>query len=290
MTGSLFQDLDYKNIDAAKSKFNALLNDLESNPYVKSVSTSESIPSDYYFHYSTYPDPVNNIDVRTRRSYADDSYLKTLEVPIIQGRHFDRSLDKNNQYPVIINEATLRAFGWESIEGKRLKFKGSDDSGYPIIGVVKDFHYQDLQNAVEPLVHIYREHSALESHRFLTVSVQEGHEAEIENIITSTFNNISSRKTYITSQLTDKVSGQYLLIEGILKSVNITAILSIFISCLGLFGLISFSAKRKVKEIGIRKVLGAGVGKIVILLSKDYIILCNYEIASRYSEDTYSEN
>lgn len=266
-------DLDYKNIDAAQSKFNALLNELESNPYVKSVSTSQSIPSDYYFNYTNYYDSVKNRDVRTRRSYADDSYLKTLEVPIVQGRHFNRSIDKPDQYPVIINEATLKAFGWESIEGKRLKFKGSDDSGYPIVGVVKDFHYQDLQNTVEPLVHIYRDRSALESHRFLTVSVQEGHEAEIENIISSAFNTISSRKTYITSQLKDKVSGQYLLIEGILKSVNITAILAIFISCLGLFGLISFSAKRKVKEIGIRKVLGAGVGKIVILLSKDYIVL-----------------
>lgn len=266
-------DLDYKNIDAAQSKFNALLNELESNPYVKSVSTSQSIPSDYYFNYTNYYDSVKNRDVRTRRSYADDSYLKTLEVPIVQGRHFNRSIDKPDQYPVIINEATLKAFGWESIEGKRLKFKGSDDSGYQIVGVVKDFHYQDLQNTVEPLVHIYRDRSALESHRFLTVSVQEGHEAEIENIISSAFNTISSRKTYITSQLKDKVSGQYLLIEGILKSVNITAILAIFISCLGLFGLISFSAKRKVKEIGIRKVLGAGVGKIVILLSKDYIVL-----------------
>jgi len=266
-------DLDYKNIDVAQSKFNTLLNDLEANPYVESVSTSQAIPSDYYFNYTTYHDPVQNKDVRTRRSYADDSYLKTLDIPIVKGRHFDRNIDKSNENPVIINEAALKAFGWESIEGKRLNLKGSKDLGYPIVGVVKDFHYQDLQNAVEPLVHIYRDRNSLEAHRFLTVRVQEGHEATIENIIASSFQDIASRKTYISSRLVDKVSGQYLLIEGILKSVNITAILAIFISCLGLFGLISFTAKKKVKEIGIRKVLGAGVYKIVILLSKDYIIL-----------------
>ena len=266
-------DLDYKNIDVAQSKFNALLNELESNPYVISVSTSQAVPSDYYFNYTIYHDPVNNKDVRTRRSYADDSYLKTLDIPIIEGRHFNKNLDKPDEYPVIINEATLKAFGWESIEGRRLNFKGNQNSGHPIIGVVKDFHYQDLQNSVEPLVHIYRDRKALKAHRFLTVRVQEGHEASIESFIASTFNTISSRKTYVSSSLIDKVSGQYLLIEGILKSVNITAIIAIFISCLGLFGLISFSAKRKVKEIGIRKVLGAGVFKIVILLSKDYIIL-----------------
>jgi len=266
-------DLDYKNMDVAQSKFNALLNDLEANPYVKSVSTSESIPSDYYFNYSSYYDPAANKDVRMRRSYADDSYFKTLEVPIIEGRNFDRNIDKSEEYPVIINEAAMRAFGWTSIEGKRLNYKGSESTGFPIVGVVKDFHYQDLQEAVEPLVHIYRDHRQLSRHRFLNVSVQEGHEISVENSIVEAFNGISSRKNYIPSRLTDKVSGQYLLIEGILKSVNITALTAIFISCLGLFGLISFTARRKVKEIGIRKVLGASVSRIVILLSKDYLIL-----------------
>lgn len=266
-------DLDYKNLDLAKSKFNSLLNTLEASPYVKSVSTSQAIPSDYYFNYSSYHDPERNVDVRMRRSYADDSYFNTLQVPIVKGRNFDVSIDKPKDFPVIINEAAMKAFGWTSIEGKRLKFKGSSFIGYPIVGVVKDFHYQDLQNRIEPLAHIYTDRSRLENHRFLTVSVYEGQETYVENIIASAFKTIPSRKQYLQERLTDKVSGQYQLIEGILQSVNITAILAIFISCLGLFGLISFSAKRKVKEIGVRKVLGASLSRIVFLLSKDYIIL-----------------
>jgi putative ABC transport system permease protein len=266
-------DLDYKNLDVAKSKFNVLLNDLEASPYVKSVSTSQSIPSDYYFNYSPYYDPENKTDVRMRRSYADASYFQTLKIPIVQGRNFDKNLDQKDESPVIINEAAMRAFGWKSIEGQRLKFKGRDYVGLPIFGVIKDFHYQDLQNRIEPLVHVYRDQSALGSHRFLTVSVLEGQEAYVENMINSAFETISSRKRYSQERLIDKVSGQYLLIDGILKSVNITAILAIFISCLGLFGLISFSAKRKVKEIGVRKVLGASISRIIILLSKDYILL-----------------
>ncbi|WP_281541436.1 ABC transporter permease [Maribacter aestuarii] len=266
-------DLDYKDLDAAKAKFNALLNALEANPYVKGVATSQAIPSDYYFNYTNFYDAANDKDVRIRRSYADDGYFKTLQVPVIKGRDFNRDMDAGEEQAVIINEAALKAFGWSSIEGKRLKFKTDNDLGYPIVGVVKDFHYQDLQNAVEPLVHIYRDKKALERHRFLTVKVVEGQEKQIENMIALAFNDISSRREYDQSRLTDKVSAQYQLIEGILKSVNITAILTIFISCLGMFGLISFLAKRKVKEIGIRKVLGASVAKIVVLLSKDYIIL-----------------
>ena len=266
-------DLDYKDLDAAKSEFNALLHDLRSNPHIKGVSTSQAIPSDYLFNYTTYYDAVSDTDVRIRRSYADDSYFKTLEIPMVMGRNFDRNTDKPNEFPVIINEATMRAFGWKSIEGKRLNFKGNDGPGQPIVGVVKDFHYQDLQNAVEPLVHIYREDRRLDAHRYLSVSVNEGQEKQIENLITNAFARIDSRRGYEQSRLTDEVSAQYQLIEGILQSVNVTALLTVFISCLGMFGLISFLAKRKVKEIGIRKVLGAGVLKIIVLLSKDYIML-----------------
>ncbi len=271
LVGSI--DLDYKNLDDARSKFNALLNDLEANPYVTSVSTSQAIPSDYYFNYSNYYDAETEKEIRMRMSYADDSYFNTIGVSLVEGRHFDKNIDNNGQSKVIINQAAMKAFGWTTAEGRQFKYKESDEAGIPIVGVIEDFHYQELQEKVEPLVHVYRDRSRLETHRYLSVKVAEGHEIEIENTIASAFASIASRKQFTQSRLVDKVSGQYLLIEGILKSVSITAIVAIFISCLGLFGLISFSAKRKVKEIGVRKVLGASVSRIVILLSKDYIIL-----------------
>ncbi|WP_282118201.1 ABC transporter permease [Maribacter aquivivus] len=266
-------DLDYKNMDAANSSFKGLLNDLEANPYVTHVSTSQSVPSDYYFNYTTFYDPNTESDVRFRRSYTDDGYLKTLQIPLVEGRDFDSDIDKGEETPVIINRSAMEAFGWTTIEGKRLKYKNSDFIGNPIVGVMKDFHYQDLQNAVEPLVHYYRDEENLAKHRYLTVRVVDGKEKEIKNIIAAAFAKIDSRKNYAQGDLSDKVSGQYRLIDGMLKTVNVVALLTIFISCLGMFGLISFMAKRRIKEIGIRKVLGAGVLKIVVLLSKDYIIL-----------------
>ena len=266
-------DLDYKNMDAANSSFKGLLNDLEANPYVTHISTSQSVPSDYYFNYTTFYDPNTESDVRFRRSYTDDGYLKTLQIPLIEGRDFDSNIDNAEETPVIINRSAMEAFGWTTIEGKRLKYKNSDFIGNPIVGVMKDFHYQDLQNAVEPLVHYYRDEENLAKHRYLTVRVVDGKEKEIKNIIAAAFAKIDSRKNYAQGDLSDKVSGQYRLIDGMLKTVNVVALLTIFISCLGMFGLISFMAKRRIKEIGIRKVLGAGVLKIVVLLSKDYIIL-----------------
>lgn len=266
-------DLEYKDIESAKLDFETLLNELDANPYVKSVSTSEAVPSDYHFNYTTFYDPNSDTDVRMRRSYSDDGYLKTLEIPLVMGRDFDENLDNIDERRVLINQTAMKVLGWKSVEGKRLKFKNNSDISYPVVGVMKDFHYQDLQNAVEPLVHFYRDKKNLGSHRYLTLRVEKGQEEAISNSIKLKFAQIDSRRNYEQSYLSDKVSGQYRLMDGMLKTVNVVALLTIFISCLGMFGLISFMAKRRIKEIGIRKVLGAGVLKIVVLLSKDYIIL-----------------
>lgn len=266
-------DLDYKDIEVASSKVEALVNDLKASPYVTDLSISESIPSDYYFNYTTYHDPNTGTDVRFRRSYTDDGYLKTLQIPVVMGRDFDEGVDGTGDRPAIINRSAMEAFGWTSIEGKRLKFKNGDSEGNPVVGVMEDFHYQDLQNAVEPLVHFYREQSNLGAQRYFSVRVLEGHERAIAHQMASAFDEIDSRRTYQQAFLNEKISGQYRLIEGMLKTVNVVALLTIFISCLGMFGLISFMAKRRVKEIGIRKVLGAGVLKIVVMLSKEYMIM-----------------
>lgn len=266
-------ELEYKDIESAHSKFGALLNELEANPYVTSFTTSAGIPSDYYFNYTNFYDSKADRSVRFRRSHTDDGYLKTLNIPMVMGRDFDKNVDDKEEKSVIINRTAMKAFGWNSIEGKRLKFKTDPDTSFPVIGVMEDFHYQDLQNAVEPLVHFYREKNNLSRHRYLSLKVQDGKEQVVTNMIKSSFSNIESRRNYEQTMLNDKVSGQYRLMDGMLKTVNVVALLTIFISCLGMFGLISFMAKRRIKEIGIRKVLGAGVLKIIILLSKDYMIL-----------------
>ncbi|WP_394748156.1 ABC transporter permease [Spongiimicrobium salis] len=283
-------DLEYKNEEKAISKFGVLLNKLEANPYVEHFSASEAVPSDYYSNYTRFYEPNLDREIRTRYSRADDGYLKTMEIPLILGRDFDKNIDRAENLPVIINETTMKLLGWTSIDGKRLQSKGVEGAGYPVVGVMKDFHFQDMQEAVEPLVHFYRGEKALLRHRFLSVRVVPGHEKEIQEMIAQDFGNISTRRLFESNYLTDKVSAQYSLIDGILKTVNVVALLTIFISCLGMFGLISFMAKRRIKEIGVRKVLGAGVLKIVVLLSKDYIILVSIASAIAFPIAGYVMN
>ncbi|MEM9144110.1 MAG: FtsX-like permease family protein, partial [Bacteroidota bacterium] len=265
--------LDYRNTEQANSDYRVLLDQLGANPRVKSFSASQVVPSDYYNNFSPFHDPETKTDVRARYAHTDADYLKTLEVPIIQGRYFNEAMDTADDNVAVINRSAVEAFGWESIEGKRLRFKNSDFEGYRVVGVMEDFHYRDLQHGVEPLVHYYRPQKDLAAHRFLSVRVMPGHGKAVQEFLETGFASIASRRTYEQGYLDEKVSSQYNLIEGMLKTVNVVALLTIFISCLGMFGLISFMAKRRVKEIGVRKVLGAGVFKIVVLLSKDYLIL-----------------
>lgn len=271
LVGSI--DLKYKNETAAASNFEALLHKLEASPFVVNFSTSEAVPSDYNPNYTPFYEASIEKFVRLRRSYTDAGYLETLKISLVEGRDFNDNMDNAETNSVMINKAAMKALGWNSIEGKYLKYKDDDAASYPVVGLMDDFHYQNMQNSVEPLVHFYRSKKEISAHRFLSVRIVPGHEDEIQHMISSEFSNISSRRTYDSKYLTEKVSAQYSLIEGMLKTVNVVALLTIFISCLGMFGLISFMAKRRIKEIGIRKVLGAGVFKIVVLLSKDYIIL-----------------
>ncbi len=266
-------NLEYKDKEAAASNFGTILDNLKASPFVKSFSASEVVPSEYFFNYTSFYNVKTDNNVRMRYARTDAGYLKTFEIPLVAGRDFDKELDNSEEQSVIINRKAMEVLGWTDIEGKRLITKKGDSKSYPVIGIMENFHYQDMQQGVEPLIHFYRNSTSLDYHRFLTVRVVKGHESEVQKTIASSFNNIATRRNYKYDLLSNMVSAQYRLIEGILKIVNVVALLTIFISCLGMFGLISFMAKRRIKEIGIRKVLGAGVLKIMILLSKDYIIL-----------------
>ncbi|HET8736267.1 MAG TPA: ABC transporter permease [Pricia sp.] len=226
-------DLEYKDVETATSTFGTLLDKLNANPYVKNLSTSDAIPSAYNYDYTTFYDPNTDSDVRMRRAHVDDGYLKTLEIPVTMGRDFDEHIDNAQDNPVIINRTAMKALGWNGIEGKRLKFKNDSNAGYPVVGVMDDFHYQDMQNAVEPLVHFYRDEDDLAAHQFLSVRVMDGHEKDVQALISSAFDDIASRRTYESQALADRVSAQYNLIDGILKTVNVVALLTIFISCSG---------------------------------------------------------
>src|SRR5690606_10332669 len=172
------------------------------------------------------------------------------------------------------NKKAMEALGWRTIENKQLVEKGGEEETYNVIGLMEDFHYQDIQKSVEPILHYYGGKRGLGyNNRYLSIKITPGKENLVLNKLKEGFKQIPSRHEFDYEPLESRVNGQYKLLEGILNTVNYVAFLTIIISCLGMFGLISLMARKRVKEIGIRKTLGAGVGKITYLLSKDFLKL-----------------
>ena len=265
-------DLTFKDTAAANAHFESILTQLKSNPYIKSVSTSQVVPTNYWSNFNDYIDPSNNKEVKFRHAGVDAGYLKTFEIPLIEGRDFDDKISATESKSIIINRTAMKALGWTSIIGKTLRAK-SDTDFYRVVGVMEDFNYQNTQNKIEPLMHWYNGKQALNDNNFLSINIIAGRQKEILKSLENEFKIMPSRRPFKFQYMTDLVNKQYTLLNGILSTTNFIAFLTILVASMGMFGLISLLAKQKVKEIGVRKVLGASIQNIVTLLSKDFLKL-----------------
>ncbi|MGM9506665.1 ABC transporter permease [Larkinella sp. GY13] len=193
-------------------------------------------------------------------------YLKAMGVRLKEGREFspDYGTDTTNY---LINEASARKIGYKNPVGQELTFWGRKGI---IVGVVKDYHINSLHVAIEPLIlHMQRN----EFDGVVLVRTEGGRTKEALANLERTFRKFNPRYPF-EYKFTDQEFGNNYKSENIISKLsNYFAFLAIFISCLGLFGLAAFTAEQRTKEIGIRKVLGASIVNIVLMLSKDFLLL-----------------
>jgi putative ABC transport system permease protein len=268
--------LSYKDSKAASARFDALLNELRSNPAVQDISTSEVYPTGYDNNYNQYTDPITGRQVNFRHAYTDAGLLPTYNIPILRGRNFingTTATDSLYMNDIIINRKAVELLGWtaDNAIGRQLRAGGGAEL-YKVVGVMEDFHYQDLTRNIEPLMHHYAGHTQL-GYTFLSVRTSPGSEKAVQRQLEAAFKQMPSRRNLQLEFMSDRVDHQYALLEGILKATNYVALLTIVIAAMGLFGLIALFTRQRVKEIGIRKVLGASPASIVKMLSRNFIIL-----------------
>ncbi|MBS1666249.1 MAG: ABC transporter permease [Bacteroidetes bacterium] len=264
-------DLAFKNKKSSEARFDAILNNLRSNTMVKSFSTNSIIPTAYWNNFNQYADVLTNKEISLRQAGADAGYFSTYEIPLLEGRYFRNLPGNSEEGDVIINKAAMKAFGWKTAIGKQIKAKGSN-TVYTVIGVTDDFKYRSLANDVEPLVHFYSGMQSL-NNNYLSICTQKGKTMTVLAQLENDFKSMPSKRAFSYEMMTDKVDNQYGMLNNILKMTRYVAFLTIFIACMGMLGLISLFAKLRVKEIGVRKVFGAGVMDIVKLLSKNFVLM-----------------
>jgi putative ABC transport system permease protein len=208
--------------------------------------------------------------------YIDDDFIPAYKIKIAAGRTFDRNLTTDIKDAFIINEAASQTFGFLSpgdAVGQRMYEGGSGNVG-TIIGVMEDFNYKGLQNAVEPLV--FQFNPAYFSQLSLTLSTV--NLSETVAWVEKKWNELRLGQVFSYFFLDEDFNRQYAAEEFISSLATALTLIALFISCLGLVGLSSFTAEQKTKEIGIRKVLGATVPGLFVLFTREFtqwVLLAN---------------
>jgi len=251
-------------VNVRQSAFKQKLLDI---PGVRSVSFSSDVPSSESnssgnFGYDHRPD--ENFEVY--RKMADEDYFKTYGLAIVAGRPYDKS---DTTKEVVVNETLVRKLGVKNpgdIIGHELRLGGL---WRPIVGVVKDFKTNSLREAIKPLVIGERN----KRYYYTGIKLNTLHLSEVTKKIEAAWNQFFPEYVYTPTFMDDRINEFYKEENQLSLLYKIFAAIAIFISCLGLYGLVSFMAAQRTKEIGIRKVLGASVANIIYLFSKEFTVL-----------------
>jgi putative ABC transport system permease protein len=210
-------------------------------------------------------DPSLKVDVTYMG--ADSGYVDTMGMTIVQGRNFSKEFPSDKTESFLINEELARLMGYEDPIGRSFSFW--DQKGR-IVGVIKDFHFQPLRRKIEPLVIRWAD---LEWTNFLFLRVSPKGLVETMRTVRGTWEKIMAGIPFSYQFLDDDFATMYRSEEQTGTLLNIFTVMAILVACLGLFGLASFAAEQRTKEIGIRKVLGASVPKILTLLCREFLLL-----------------
>ncbi len=259
---------------AVNVKFEAFRTELLKDPGILGVAGTSNIPGQGAFGYRFVPEG-GSVDKPAMLPLllVDYDFLETAGIKIKQGRGMARTSPSDQAEAFLLNEKAAASLGWkDDAVGKKMQLfaPGTNQigkSGY-VVGVIQDYHFESLHHEIKPLVLTYANW-----YDYYAVKIGAGNFAERLATLESTWKTFSPDWPLEYSFLDRKLEQLYGGEQKLAQAVNYFTIIAVILACLGLFGLSSFAAERRTKEIGIRKVLGASVASIVSLLSSDFIKL-----------------
>jgi putative ABC transport system permease protein len=260
----------------SKNIYASLKKEIKNNPQVGEVGAT-----------LFYPGIVNPSDLalyregktmnegkRVHTNWVDESFLQTLGIKSTAGRLFSAEFPADTNNRIIVNEKTIKELGFPSAQkaiGSRVYFDWRGQSmTFTIIGVVRDFHFQDLHLPIEPYAFLLNNSP---SYNYLIVHAKTAGFSSLLRAIRVSWHKLNPNEPFEWSFLDEDFQKNYEAEDRLSAIVGYFTVIAILISCLGLFGLATFSAEQRTKEIGIRKVLGASVSNIVTLLSVNFLKL-----------------
>src|SRR5699024_10979901 len=256
--------------------------ELASQPWVKSVSASDinlGMGRDGNISNSVFGFEYEGRQVYTNFMRVDYDYLETLGIKLIAGRDFDRSFPTDKEAVIINKQMAEQAGGIEKVLNRPMNMDGNPQ----VIGVIDDFHFQDLRKEIKPLT--LSINPQIFPVDYLFVRVQTENLSKSIQDVESIWKKVNPQAKASPSYLDENTERLYRSEQRVSHIVISAAIIAIVISCMGLFALALLAINKRIKEIGIRKVLGSSVSGIVMLLSKDFLklILISFVVAAPVS-------
>ncbi|MCK5050608.1 MAG: ABC transporter permease [Candidatus Cloacimonetes bacterium] len=253
----------------------AFKDELKKHPQIINAGTTSSVPGQSHgiiVHlFETKDGSMEEKGINF--VFVDHDYIETMDMRIIKGRNYNNDLQTDAEESVLINEATVEVLGWgDDPIGKKLGFAanldGTANLNTKVIGVVKDFHYASLHNQIDPLLIMLSN----DPQRNICLRIRQENIKGTLKFIEEKWNEFCPTFPFEYTFLDDSLNDQYIAEQKIGQVFTYFSVLCIFIACLGLFGLASYTAEQRTKEISVRKVMGASVSNIVFILTKEFSI------------------
>jgi putative ABC transport system permease protein len=277
-----------KNLDSFKSR-------LLLNPGILSISAAKRVPSGRLLDSSGASvlsgETSQPITFRIALLRVDHDYIPTFKMEMAAGRNFSREIQTDSNQAFILNETAIRRIGWKTPEEAIEQGFGYGGRKGQIIGVVKDFHFESFHQEISPIVMLLSSTSLDQ----ISIRINSQNIPRTMAFLQNIWSEMRPEYPFSYYFIDENFDQLYGSEENLSRIFSYFAFLSIFIGCLGLFGLASYTAERRTKEIAVRKVLGASSGGLVVLLSKEFskwVLLANviawpigYIVMSRWLQD-----
>ncbi len=236
---------------------------------VKGMAIMSGEPGGFHDHYAFEVEGFDE-QQRLRTVFSDYEYPKIFDLEMVEGRTFSRDHSTDITDALLINEEAAKTLGWtiEEAIGKEIRNYWRDTTPRKVIGVVKDFHFRSLKEPIGPLVI-----SMNRDYRVAAIRLQTPDLAQAIQKIEAEWSNHVNRYPMNYRFLDDSLNRLYQDEQKQANLFQVFGLVAISIACLGLFGLATLTTRKKMKEIGIRKVMGANLPNIIYLLSKNFLVL-----------------
>ena len=240
---------------------------LKSYHGVSNVAVSNYLPGQGFWMKIIVPEGSEFDQTETiGRIRIDSDFISTLNIKLVTGRNFSPQSSTDQSDLIIVNETAAKQWGWDDPIGKTIQVLDDRPITKTIIGVVRDFHAESLHKKIEPA---YFEFAPSNS-RYISIKIRSDNISDTINYLEKALKDIDPTIPFDYTFLNETLDSKYKAEEKLSKIFSYFTFLAIFIASLGLFGLASFTAEQRTKEIGIRKALGASVSEIILLLSKEF--------------------